>query len=147
MATDGALQETLMAERVEATFLSVPLSRGKQKRQVAWFASIDETPFQGDQEGIRNTDTHKSGGTDCISRLYDCDGFCRGSYLVTHFPSESPLLATIRYRLQSRDSASREYGSKVAADTRRSGENYLALEKQVKQSEGKHLNRCFWIAA
>src|SRR5260370_18916856 len=108
MAADGALQETLMAERVEATFFSVPLSRGKQKRQVAWFASIDETPFQGDQEGIRNTDTHKSGGTDCISRLYDCDGFCRASYLVTHFHSESLLLTPVRDLLQSLDSASRQ---------------------------------------
>ena len=63
------------------------------------------------------------------------------------FPRNHLLRATIRHRLQSRDSASRENGSKVAADTRRSGENYLALEKQVKQSEGKHLNRCFWIAA
>src|SRR4029077_21146337 len=115
-------------------FFSVPLSRGKQKRQIAWFASLDETPFQRDQEGIRNADTHKSRGTDCISRLYDCDSFCRGSYLVTHFPSESLLLATIRHRLQSRDSASRENGSKVAADARRSGENDLALENQVKLS-------------
>src|SRR5258705_9538531 len=141
MATDGALQETLMAERVEATFLSVPLSRGKQKRQVAWFASIDETPFQGDQEGIRNTDTHKSGGTDCISRLYDCDGFCRGSYLVTHFPSESPLLATLPYRLQTRDSPSRKYGSNAAADTPSAGENHLALEQQAHQLEAQHTNR------
>src|SRR5258708_19898985 len=108
MATDGALQETLMAERVEATFLSVPLSRGKQKRQVAWFASIDETPFQGDQDGIRNTDTHKSGATDCISRLTDCAAFCRVSYLVTHFPSESLFLATIHYPLHSRTSPTTE---------------------------------------
>jgi hypothetical protein len=147
MAPDGALQETLMAKRVEATFFSVPLPRGKQKRQIAWFAGLDETPFQRDQEGIGNTDAHKSGGTDCISRLYDCDSFCRRSYFVAHFPSESQLLATIRRRLQSRDSASRENGSKMAADTRRSGENYLALENQVKQSGGKQLNRRIWIAA
>jgi hypothetical protein len=60
MAADGARQETLVAKRIEAAFFSVPLSRGKQKRQIAWFASVDETPFQRDQESIRNTDTDKS---------------------------------------------------------------------------------------
>jgi hypothetical protein len=48
MAADGALQETLVAKRIEAALFSVPLPRGKQKRQIAWFTSVEETLFQRD---------------------------------------------------------------------------------------------------
>jgi hypothetical protein len=92
---DGALQVALVAKSIKAAIFSVSLTRGKQKRQIAWFAGFHETPFQRHQQSIRDTDADKSGGADCVSRLNDCDRFCHGSDLVTHLPSE---LVIARFR-------------------------------------------------
>jgi hypothetical protein len=60
MAADHALEQAIVAERVEAAILSVPLPGREQQREVARFAGFQKAPFKRDQKRIRHADADEA---------------------------------------------------------------------------------------
>ena len=60
MAADHALEQAVVAERVEAAVLAVPLPGGEQQREVARLAGFEEALFERDQKRIRHADADEA---------------------------------------------------------------------------------------
>src|SRR3954470_19388976 len=84
MAADHALEQAVVAERVEAAVLAVPLPSREQQREVARLAGLQKTLFERDQKGIGHADADEPGGAQRIARLNDGDRFGGGDDLVAH---------------------------------------------------------------
>ena len=108
MAADDALEQAVMAERVEAAVLAVPLPGREQQREVARLAGFEETLFERDQERIRHADADEARGAERVAVLDDGDGFGGGDDLVAHDRLAGRLLsgpAAVHRRAPGRGSA------------------------------------------
>ena len=61
MAADRALDQALMAERIQAAVFSIALASGEQERQIARLAGLNKALFQSDKQSIGHANADKAG--------------------------------------------------------------------------------------
>ena len=84
MTTHGALDQAVAGEAIQAAIFAVARCRGKQQRQVARRAGLDEALFQGGNQFVRGAAADEARAGHRVAIADDSDRVGSGNDLVLH---------------------------------------------------------------
>jgi hypothetical protein len=90
VASNNALEQSIMGQSVDTLFFPIAGRGGKQQRKTARVIGGQKAPLQGEDQLIRNTDPHEPLDNNCIAIAYDGDGFVSADDLVLQLQSTYP---------------------------------------------------------